>query len=815
MSIRKSLQTSMIVVAGLPIILFAILALILTYNNYLKITQEAIKSTAMNYQEGFEAQLNTQIVESEAIALDNDIISFLLKKYNDPEYDLLSDIDTRNKIEEKLVLSADTFDNNIVYSIYSLDGVVVCSSDASLPGTTSPYVDELNESLTYTQINSTTILNNRENSLNILSPVSVKGKYIVGCVVTSIDARYFENFVSAKGNSYIIDSADNDLLGIHLDDAVIRRNALSILNSYTGDSEELHGFISKGSLFSTELYGYSILPSNHWIYLIKQDSSIYHSILQTIPVVLIIVIVVFFIITIISSAKLAKQYTSPILDLRDQMRLASGGDLTVHSDIDRKDEFGELADHFNEMMSIISSNYDELNEVKQELELKQQELQANYIQIEKLAFTDALTGLNNRLAFMHHVNEVFDDKTLYNQRAVLFIDLDNFKTVNDTLGHDYGDLLLKQVSNQLTGFMTEHDFLARTGGDEFLVLRDKVTSRRDLEAFSKKLISIVETPFDLDGEIAHVSMSLGIAIFPEHGLSSNEIIKNADIAMYSAKTSGKNAYRFFDSSMEDEVSREREIEEILRDAIANKEVSLVYQPQCNMRTGRITGCEALMRLNNIYFGEISPVEFIPIAESSGLINELGLWALRTACNFNQKLIDSGLGPLTMSVNVSVEQLKNPNFAEQVQDILAATGMESRYLELEVTESVMMKNIDQNINVIKQLRNLGIKIALDDFGTGYSSFNYLTKIPIDTLKMDKSFVDNINNNSRDCHVAESIIALAHNLQISVVAEGVETTDQLLILKKQGCDILQGYIFSRPLLTQNYQDLIKSVNFGNNQ
>ncbi|MBR1568104.1 MAG: diguanylate cyclase [Lachnospiraceae bacterium] len=549
MSIRKSLQTSMIIVAGLPIILFAILALILTYNNYLKITQEAIKATARNYQEGFEAQLNTQVVESEAIALDNDIISFLLKSYNDPDYDLLNDVDSRAKIEEKLIQSAETFDNDVIYSVYSLDGVVVCSSDSSLVGTFNYYVDDISDTLEYTQIDASATLNNHENALNILSPVSVKNKYIVGCIVTSIDAKYFENFVSQAANGYIIDASDHDLLGVQFDDATIRQDALSVLNGFTGDSDELHGFLSKGSLFSTELYGYSILPTYQWIYLIKQDTSIYQSILQTIPIVLVIVIVVFLVITIFSSSALAKQYTSPILDLRDQMRQASDGDLTVHSDIDRKDEFGELADHFNEMMSIISGNYNELNEMKQELELKQEELEANYVKIEKLAFTDALTGLNNRLAFMHHVKEVFDDKNPEHQRAILFIDLDNFKTVNDTLGHDYGDLLLQQVSDQLTAFMTEDDFLARTGGDEFLVLRDHVTSRMDLESFARKLITIVETPFDLNGEIAHVSMSLGIAIFPEHGLTSDEIIKNADNAMYSAKTSGKNAYRFYDSSM--------------------------------------------------------------------------------------------------------------------------------------------------------------------------------------------------------------------------------------------------------------------------
>ena len=358
--------------------------------------------------------------------------------------------------------------------------------------------------------------------------------------------------------------------------------------------------------------------------------------------------------------------------------------------------------------------------------------------------------------------------------------------------------------------MSENDFLARTGGDEFLVLCNHVASKEDLRPFAEKLISIVKHPFNLNGEIAHVSMSVGIAVYPENGKTDSDLVKNADIAMYSAKTSGKNAYRYFEQAMESEVNRKNMIEDALAHAIENEAIYMMYQPQFDMKTGHIFGCEALMRLKDPHLGEIPPSEFIPVAEDNGFINALGEWALRTACAYNQQLIFKGIGPLTVSVNISVEQLKGPDFPHLVSEILSDTGMHAKYLELDVTESILTKNYEHNIQVIQKLREMGIRIALDDFGTGYSSFNYLTRMPIDTLKMDKSFVDHIGIDSKDNYVAQAIIELAHKLQISVTAEGIETREQLKILKDNFCDMIQGYIFSRPLLPDDYRELVVGVN-----
>ena len=354
--------------------------------------------------------------------------------------------------------------------------------------------------------------------------------------------------------------------------------------------------------------------------------------------------------------------------------------------------------------------------------------------------------------------------------------------------------------------ISEDDLLARNGGDEFLVLKSYFESRDDLENFASQLVSVVHHPFVLKDETATVSMSVGIAVFPDNGLTISELIKNADIAMYNAKNSGKNSYRFFNSYMEDDVNRKNDLVDILAHVIEKNEIYLQYQPQVNVESGLVTGYEALMRIESELVGFISPAEFIPIAEESGLINSLGEWALLEACNFNQVLIKSGFGPLRVSVNVSTTQLKDDHLIEVIESIPEKTGMELKYLEIEITESVLMNSFDHNLMLINKMKALGCSIALDDFGTGYSSFNYLTQIPIDTLKIDKSFIDGICSNKKDRCIADSIIDLAHKMDISVVAEGVEDNNQLQILQNQFCDTLQGFLFSKPLNSTDFIEML---------
>jgi EAL domain-containing protein (putative c-di-GMP-specific phosphodiesterase class I) len=297
-------------------------------------------------------------------------------------------------------------------------------------------------------------------------------------------------------------------------------------------------------------------------------------------------------------------------------------------------------------------------------------------------------------------------------------------------------------------------------------------------------------------------MSVGIATFPTDGLSITELIKNADIAMYYAKTSGKNGYSFFNSFMEDDVNKKNELADVLTTVIEKGEVYLQYQPQVNVETGRITGHEALMRIESDLLGFIPPSEFIPVAEDTGIINELGEWALYEACRFNQKLIESGFKDMRVSVNISTAQLKDNRLIDIIRSIPEETGMDLGHLEIEITESVLMDSFEHNLELINQMKALGATIALDDFGTGYSSFNYLTKIPIDTLKIDKTFIQGICDNEKDRYIADSIISLAHKMDITVIAEGVEDIDQLTVLQRQFCDTLQGYLFSKPLNANDF-------------
>lgn len=810
MSIKKSLQSSMVLAAGIPIIVFAILTILIAIQNSRTIAKEAIRATAENYQNGFEAQLNTQIIELEGLANDNDIRTALLQKYNNPEFDLTKDTQSRSFICESLKQTSNSFASHVTYSVFDTEGILVYSSSPELIGSYSHYVEDMSVTLERTQVNSTITLNNMSNAIHIMTPIMVQDDCCNGVMVASVAPEYFGRFISSETNTYLLDNASNGLLNVTFPNEAIQKKAVYQLIHYDDNPESRSGTVELQDGLSYIIYGYSIMPEYHWIYLVEQDMHMYLSLTRAILILFIIVTIVLLLVTTIVSSKLAKNYCNPIFDLKDKMLQASQGNLNVRSETESKDEFGELSTHFNDMMQIISGNYKDLKDARQQLENSQAELRTNYDQIEQLAYTDTLTGLANRVAFMTQAHDIFHKSGGFIKRAILFIDLDNFKNVNDTLGHDYGDLLLQQIAKQLSNYIADDDLLARTGGDEFLILRNQVSSTEALDKFATELISIADHPFDLNGENVHVSMSVGVAIFPQNGLTINELIKNADIAMYSAKAAGKSGYQFFNSSMEDELNHKNEIEEVLHDAIQNREIYLVYQPQCDMKTGRITGCEALMRLRNGYLGQIPPTEFIPIAEESGIINQLGAWALEHACGFNKQLIDAGYGPITMSVNVSIQQLKNPFFIPELKEILKRTGLDPQYLEIEVTESVLMQSLDYEVSLLQEMRDMGIHIALDDFGTGYSSFNYLTKIPITTLKMDKSFVDNISTNPKDCFVAETIISLAHKLNISVVAEGVETSDQLRILQENSCDILQGYLFSKPIPDELYRNLLEINN-----
>jgi len=440
-------------------------------------------------------------------------------------------------------------------------------------------------------------------------------------------------------------------------------------------------------------------------------------------------------------------------------------------------------------------------------ERKEIENKINY-----MAYYDILTKLPNRSLFMEKLkDELHRSKEQALTGAVMFIDLDNFKDVNDTLGHDYGDELLEHIARKIQGITKENNMLCRFGGDEFLILQPNIKDKKEVICFTEEILAVFQTPFSIKDKLIYSTASIGISIYPEDGESTSVILKNADTAMYRAKSLGKNSYVFFDHQMYHGLERKSKIESILRQALINNKFELYYQAQVDVKNKKITGFEALLRLNSEEMGFISPSEFIPIAEESGLIKEIGTWCLRSACLQNKAWRDKGYAFETIAVNVSTVQFGQSHFVEIITDILEETGLKPEFLEIEITESVLMQSLEKNIKILEQLREIGIKIALDDFGTGYSSLSYLRILPIHTLKIDKSFIDGIFSSPKEQAIAYGIIQLAHQMQLEVVAEGIENQDQLESLEKKGCDKVQGYLFSRPLPALMAEKLMKNFSY----
>ncbi|MBC8062888.1 MAG: EAL domain-containing protein [Clostridiaceae bacterium] len=430
--------------------------------------------------------------------------------------------------------------------------------------------------------------------------------------------------------------------------------------------------------------------------------------------------------------------------------------------------------------------------------------------IKYMAYYDALTKLPNRAIFIEKLETELNNKS--SAGAVMFIDLDNFKNINDTLGHDYGDRLLEVISEKFTENIEDNSTVCRFGGDEFIILKPAVYNQNEIIKFAEIILNIFNEPFSIYEKIVYTTASIGIALYHQDGDTSTTILKNADTAMYTAKASGKNMYAFFDEKMHYGLERRIKIEAILRRALNKNSFELYYQPQVDIKNNKITGFEALLRLNYENMGFISPTEFIPIAEECGLIKEIGEWCLKNACLKNKEWRDKGYEFGCISVNISCIQFQQGNFTEVITKILREADLRPEFLEIEITETVLMRSLEKNVKILEGLRNMGIKIALDDFGTGYSSFNYLRRLPINTLKIDKSFIDGICLNSKEEAIAFGIIQLAHKMELEVVAEGVEYEQQLNLLKAQNCDKVQGYLFSKPVPADVAEKLLKEGSFN---
>jgi diguanylate cyclase (GGDEF)-like protein/PAS domain S-box-containing protein len=427
--------------------------------------------------------------------------------------------------------------------------------------------------------------------------------------------------------------------------------------------------------------------------------------------------------------------------------------------------------------------------------------------IQYMASHDSLTGLPNRMMFSHLLNHSIQTAKRYQKQiAVLFMDLDRFKIINDTLGHDAGDLLLQVVASRLKQTLRSADVVARLGGDEFVILIEEVKNSNQLEAVAKKILSAVMTPITILSEECRVTVSVGISVFPSDGQDEQTLMKNADNAMYFAKEEGKNTFKFYSSYNKSHAVERLSIENNLRFALERNELKLVYQAKVDFKTGLITGVEALLRWDSPVLGPITPTQFIPVAEQTGLIVPIGRWVMETACAQNVAWQKQALPPVCMAVNLSLRQLLDEYLLADIRKVLKSSGMAPNLLELEITESMVMYNPERVINTLFKIKNLGVRLAIDDFGTGYSSLSQMRYFPVDTLKIDRSFIRNIPKDSEDKAITQAIIKMGKTLSLSVVAEGVETKEQMEFLREQSCDEMQGFYFSKPVAPEIFAKLL---------
>ncbi|WP_331344308.1 putative bifunctional diguanylate cyclase/phosphodiesterase [Cellvibrio sp. UBA7661] len=432
--------------------------------------------------------------------------------------------------------------------------------------------------------------------------------------------------------------------------------------------------------------------------------------------------------------------------------------------------------------------------------LREQQSRLNY-----MAFHDSLTSLPNRSLFYDRIyHGLARARRSESKLALMLLDIDRFKNINDSLGHDAGDILLKAIAMRLNEGVRDMDTVARLGGDEFVVVLEGIHDMEDVVFVANKLLTTLSRPIEISGHNISTTVSIGVSIFPEDGGDTDELLKNADIAMYKAKEAGKNNCQFYTKGMNATAVNYLLLENDLRRAIEQQQLVLYYQPQVDLRTGEMMGVETLVRWQHPDRGLVSPAHFIPLAEETGLIVPIGEWVLREACRQQKLWLDASKYVGKIAVNLSPRQFRQKNFPGKVEAILKETGLEAKYLELEITESCAMEHAGETINQLNQLKQMGMFLAIDDFGTGYSSLAYLQRFPIQKLKIDRSFINDIHDDDNDAAIAKSIIGLAHNMQMRVVAEGVETEQQAEWLRDMGCDQAQGFLYAKPMTAKQLEN-----------
>ena len=452
---------------------------------------------------------------------------------------------------------------------------------------------------------------------------------------------------------------------------------------------------------------------------------------------------------------------------------------------------------------------DETGQIKHFIAIKRDVTEKKVYQqkLDHLAHHDVLTGLPNRLLLSDRLNYQLEQlRSCDALMAVMFVDLDRFKLINDTLGHNAGDELLKKVARGLTRCLRGVDTIARMGGDEFIIIASGISDRVQAGLIAERVLNVFAEPFELVNQELFISASIGVSMYPWDGSDVETLVRNADTAMYCAKEQGRNNYRFYTEELNAVATEQMTLENGLRKAIERNEFVVMYQPQVDIATGEVHGVEALVRWLHPDYGLVSPAKFIPLAEETGLILPISEFVLRTACAQNKAWQDAGHEPISVAVNISARQLRQGDLITTVCSILDETGLDSHFLDLELTESALMQDARLSTNILCRLRNKGVRISMDDFGTGYSSLSYLKRLPIDTVKVDQCFVRDIATNPDDAAIVGAVVAMAHSLKLKVIAEGVETLEQLEFLRTLKCDEIQGYFISRPVSAEEIEDVL---------
>lgn len=560
------------------------------------------------------------------------------------------------------------------------------------------------------------------------------------------------------------------------------------------------------------------IDDKHFKLLLVQPNEIIYSLVRTLQYKNFIIIGIGILSFIIFMTGIIHMLTKPLVQLIKQMNDLSHKYVIddTNDNIKRKyyagDEIKLLQKAFNVMKKQLNIFHQSEEKFKNNLE---KQVEDKVKQIKYQAYHDILTGLPNRRLFNDRLEVAMANAERYSQSiAVMFLDLDNFKNINDAEGHHMGDLYLKKVAERLQNCSREIDTVSRFGGDEFMILLPDIKNICDVEEVATRIVSNISEPTFIEGHELLTSVSIGITLFPQDGNEVTTLMKNADIAMYSAKEQGKNSYSIFKKAMNESILNHIALEKNIRKALARNEFLVYYQPKVDALSGTIYGVEALIRWQRGIDDIVSPADFIYIAEETNLINMLGEWVLTSVCNQAVSWQRQGYENLFIAVNISARHFQSDEFVSNLITLLHKTGMKPELLILEITENTVMSNVTESINKMMVLRELGIRISIDDFGTGYSSLSYLKQFPVDILKIDRSFVMDLKNNIADAAIINSIISLAHSMSLKVVAEGVETLEQAEILRKFKCDYLQGYFFSKPCPLEKVDELLSNNPFTKN-